>query len=153
VPGYVKKYAVGCCARNPNNAGSTSYEKKTYDAVEDSSLPMRPGTVWIPEMYKSAKESPLERIVLLYSPCSVKHPLVGIFEQVSKHAGDIAAQQGIEFEKVVRDKTSVNEYESLPRVIKIRNNGQVFVYDKITDFGALYDWVMSDAKVSLKSYF
>lgn len=153
IPGYVRKTAVGCCGDRPEGISSKSYDRKTYDAVDDSSLPLRPGTIYVPEIYKPAKTAPLERVILLYSPASSKHNLVATFEQVQKHAYDSAAQRGIHFEKVVRDKCQINEYESLPRVVKIKNNGQVFVYRGYTDFGALYDWVMSDAKFQVPDYF
>jgi len=152
-PGYIPYTAMGDCACREPNISQKSYQRKTFDAALDSSVPLRPGTIWIPEIYRPAKEAPLERVILFYSPCSCKHNLVAVFEQVQKHASDIAAQRGIKFEKVVRDKAQINEYETLPKVVKIRNNGQVFVYRKETDFGALYDWVMSDVKISLKDYF
>lgn len=115
-------------------------------------LPPRPGSAYTLADY-SMKEMPAPyRIILLSIPDCSKHRLVMLFNEVADKASEQAGQGLISFERYLEDKTMTSNLGALPAIIKIRRNGEVLRYDKATNFGALYDWVMNEAMLDVSKY-
>lgn len=104
----------------------------------------RPGSIYKAYVYDYEREPPAYKIRLIYTPECYTHPLVTVFHAVRDQTLNSVAQRAIQFQSMATDGASIALKGNLPRVVKIRRNGETLLYRGPTDPGALYDWVMNE---------
>jgi hypothetical protein len=142
--------------RDPKNSDDSSLNnhlcsegrtrQKLLSASANNTLPMRPGSYYRADVVTGSESlPPAFTILLLYSRGCEIQPLYRLTKSIEKELQQDITASSIAFEyKYVNVCEVENVTEGLPRLFKIRRNGEVLEYTKGPYYGAIRDWVLNE---------
>lgn len=114
-------------------------------AQSGNTLEQRPGSTYSLEVLPESKVPPAFTVILLYTPDSEKHQLCMIFRHIRSqmNSDETSSNYNIDFKEDIVPQ-DVSDKSGLPKVVKVRRNGQLLEYKGYTDYGQLSDFILNE---------